>query len=98
MPIGNQRDAGAKTCRSKRAYSFLICTRTLSNSALAARVQLPTMPVIAFPNAQSAETLPHVPAAFRQDLNEMGYVEGRNVAIEYRWPDGQSDPIARARR
>src|SRR5215472_8403134 len=33
----NQRDATAKTCRSKRAYSFLICTRTLSNSALAAR-------------------------------------------------------------
>jgi hypothetical protein len=38
MPIGNQRDAIAKTCRSKRAYSFLICTRTLSNSVLAARV------------------------------------------------------------
>ena len=37
IPIGNQRDAIAKTCRSKRAYSFLICTRTLSNSALAAR-------------------------------------------------------------
>jgi hypothetical protein len=37
MPIGNQRDAITKTCRSKRAYSFLICTRTLSNSVLAAR-------------------------------------------------------------
>ena len=37
LRIGNQRDAIAKTCRSKRAYSFLICTRTLSNSALAAR-------------------------------------------------------------
>jgi hypothetical protein len=36
-PIGSQGDAIAKTCRSKRAYSFLICTRTLSNSALAAR-------------------------------------------------------------
>src|SRR5262245_684424 len=36
MPIGNQSDAIVKTCRSKRAYSFLICTRTLSNSALAA--------------------------------------------------------------
>ena len=34
MPIGNQRDAIAKTCRSKRAYSFLICTRALSNSVL----------------------------------------------------------------
>jgi hypothetical protein len=34
MPIANQRDAIAKTCRSKRAYSFLICARALSNSVL----------------------------------------------------------------
>src|SRR6476620_9601632 len=40
MPIGNQSDAIVKTCRSKRAYSFLICTRTLSNSKLAARAAI----------------------------------------------------------
>lgn len=56
---------------------------------IAARAQQPTMPVVGFMSARSAGDSVRPVAAFRQGLSDGGFVEGRNVEIEYRWADGE---------
>jgi putative ABC transport system substrate-binding protein len=58
---------------------------------LAARAQQAGMPVVGFVNAGSSD--PPLRAAFRKRLNEVGYVEGQNVTVEYHWLEGQFDRL-----
>jgi ABC-type uncharacterized transport system substrate-binding protein len=60
---------------------------------LAARAQQPAMPVIGFFHLTSLELTRELLAAFHRGLGDTGYIEGRNVAIEYRWAQGQNDRL-----
>src|SRR5215831_3343411 len=60
---------------------------------LAARGQQPVMPLIGFLDPRSPEMITERLRAFRQGLKETGYVEGENVAIDYRWAEGQYDRL-----
>ena len=60
---------------------------------LAARAQQQAMPLIGYFSARSPVTDVPMLSAFQQGLNETGYVEGRNVTIEFRWAEGRSDRI-----
>jgi len=61
---------------------------------LTARAQQPAMPVVGYLDSGSPEGSASIAAASRRGLARTGQVEGRNVAIEYRWADGRNDRLA----
>jgi putative tryptophan/tyrosine transport system substrate-binding protein len=78
-----------------RRRDFIALVGGVASWPFVARAQQPTMPVIGFLSGVSSGStyLPAMVMAFRDGLKESGYVEGQNVAIEYRWAEGRFDRL-----
>jgi putative ABC transport system substrate-binding protein len=77
----------------KRREFIALLGGTVAGWPLAVRAQQPPMPVVGFLHYASATTLVHLAEAVRLGLKEGGYIEGQNVAIEYRWAEGHYDRL-----
>jgi putative ABC transport system substrate-binding protein len=76
-----------------RRREFITFLGAIATWPLAARAQQAPMPVIGFLNSGTPEGFAPMVVAFRQGLNKAGYVEGQNLAIEYRWAQNQYDRL-----
>jgi ABC-type uncharacterized transport system substrate-binding protein len=77
----------------KRREFITLIGGAAAMSPLAVRAQQPAMPVIGYISSLTQADSVHFDAAFRRGLSEMGYVEGQNVRIEYRWITDRYSPL-----
>jgi putative ABC transport system substrate-binding protein len=77
----------------RREFITILCGPAVAWS-LTARAQQSTIPVIGFLGGESPALSADRLRAFRQGLKEAGYVEGQNLAIEYRWAEGRNDRLS----
>src|SRR5262245_21613675 len=77
----------------KRRDFIKVIAGSVAAWPLPARAQQPAVPVVGFLEIRSPETIAERLRAFRQGLKETGYVEGENVAIDYRWAEGRFDRL-----
>src|SRR6516164_1215043 len=75
-----------------RRREFIICM-SAAVFPIVVHAQQPAKPVIGFLGPESADRAVERVRAFLRGLNETGYVDGRNVTVEYRWADGQNDRL-----
>ena len=76
-----------------RRREFVVGLGSAAAWPLVVRAQQPAMPVVGFLSPQSADDSKFLTVPFLQGLKETGYVEGQNVAIEYRWAENQYDRL-----
>src|SRR3981189_3765770 len=78
-----------------RRREFVVCIGTVALAwPLVTRAQRTTIPFVGFLHSGSPNDRKHLIEAFRQGLKEGGYVDGQDVAIEYRWAEGRYDRMS----
>jgi hypothetical protein len=76
-----------------RRREFISALGSLAAWPLSARAQQPATPIVGYLSGTSPASTAPLFAAFQAGLGETGYVEGRNVRIEFRWAEGQYHPM-----